>query len=74
VALDKVATHARVCRDGALEVDLGALLQRAQVGAAEGLGRAPNLERLLVKFGDSQTCSCIASALWPRHILLLMYH
>ena len=73
VALDKVAAHARVCRDGALEVDLGALLQRAQVGAAERLGRAPNLERLLVKLGDSQTCSCIASALWPRHTLLLLY-
>lgn len=73
MALDKVAAHARVCRDGALEVDLGALPQRAQVGAAECLGRAPNLERLLVKFGDSQTCSYITSALWPRHILLFMY-
>lgn len=44
VALYEVTAHTRVCRDGTLEVDVGALLQRAQVGAAQCLGRASNLE------------------------------
>jgi hypothetical protein len=64
VALDKVAAHARVCRDGALEVDLGALLQRPQVGPAERLGSYTNLERRLVKLGDGQTRAWQTLASW----------
>lgn len=52
MALNKMAAHAGVCRDCALKVDLGALLQRAQVGATECLGSTSNLERLLVELGD----------------------
>jgi hypothetical protein len=44
MTLDEVAAHARVCRDGALQVDFGALLQRPQVCAPECFGSASNLE------------------------------
>jgi hypothetical protein len=58
MALYKVAAHACVCRDGTLEVDLGTLLERAQVGSAEGFGGASNLERRLGELGDGKTRAC----------------
>jgi hypothetical protein len=61
MALHEVAAHARVGAHGALKVDLGALLQRAQVCAAQRLGRAADLEPRLVELGDGQTCSCLVS-------------
>lgn len=58
-----MSPEADVCCDGALEVDAGAERERAEVGAAEGLGRDANFKAGAVEGGDGEACSCMRGRL-----------
>ena len=63
MALDEVSAHTSGGADGALEIESVMVLQAAEIGAAEGLGRDADGELGGRERCDGQTCTVNADAI-----------